>query len=302
MAKQFSSQETINTGQGGDMKVTDFSAVLSSFTELTSKEITKTFKNFDTIQQDVADKQKKYQDDIVKAAKNVAATNSAADRQKLESLQREKQAIDSLSKTLEAAAQEQKKRTAESISKVSGALGIGGAGGVVTDLMNFTKGGGVSLLGKAIEFIKDLLFGANEQAVKISHAFQVSSEDADKMRDSIIAAGRGEVGLLANANNRIKAYEEMLSISKMNYIASDDQVNTQIKLVEAMGMSADEASRLNELFTANNTQGSSGTKIAFEQVALFAKQEGQLFNSKKILQDVSNVSGQIRATYKGSVE
>ena len=75
-----------------------------------------------------------------------------------------------------------------------------------------------------------------------------------------------------------------------------------MKLVEAMGMSADEASRLNEIFTANNTEGSSGTKIAFEQVALFAKQEGMLFNSKKILQDVSNVSGQIRATYKGSVE
>lgn len=302
MAKQFSSQETINTGQGGDMKVTDFSAVLSSFTELTSREITKTFKNFDTIQSDVAEKQKKYQDDILKAAKAVAATNSAADRQKLESLQREKQAIDSLSKTLEAAAEEQKKRTSESISKVSGVLGIGGAGGVVSDFMNFTKGGGISLLGKAIEFIKDLLFAANEQAVKISHAFQVSSEDADKMRDSIIAAGRGEVGLLANANNRIKAYEEMLSISKMIYIASDDQVNTQIKLVEAMGMSSDEASRLNELFTANNTEGSAGTRIAFEQVALFAKQEGQLFNSKKILQDVSNVSGQIRAAYKGSVE
>lgn len=304
MAKQqqFQSTENIDTGKGGNMKVTDFSAVLSSFTELTSKEVTRTFKNFADLQEDVAEKQKKYQNNIIEAAKVVAASNKQADRDKLESLQREKRAIDSLSKTLEAAAEEQKKRTAESISKISGALGIGGAGGVVSDLMSFTKGGGISLLGKAIEFIKDLLFGANEQAVKISHAFQVSSKDADRMRESIIAAGRGEIGLLANVNNRIKAYEEMLSISKMNYIASDDQVNTQIKLVEAMGMSADEASRLNELFTANNTQGSTGTRIAFEQVALFAKQEGQLFNSKKILQDVSNVSGQIRATYKGSVE
>lgn len=302
MAKQFSSQETINTGQGGDMKVTDFSAVLSSFTELTSKEVTRTFKNFADLQEDVAEKQKKYQNDIIKAAKAVAATNSTADRQKLESLQKEKQAIDSLSKTLEAAADQQKKINAENVSRVTGTLGAGGIGAVVTDVMNFTKGGGLNLFAKAFEFIKDILFGANEQAVKISHAFQVSSKDADEMRESIIAAGRGEIGLLANVNNRIKAYEEMLSISKLNYIASDDQVNTQIKLVEAMGMSSDEASRLNELFTANNTQGSAGTRIAFEQVALFAKQEGQLFNSKKILQDVSNISGQIRATYKGSVE
>lgn len=293
----------INTGKGGIKDVSDFAAEISN---MTKSAITNSYKKFDDLQKDVAAKQIEYNKEIRDTETNVLLASSNAAKQRelvnLSILQQQKASVDSLGKSLadiakaeKEASEVKKKERIESAKAIGSSLGIGG-------LISFVSGGWVSALTASLEFIKDLLFGANEQAVKISHAFQVTSEDSDNVRQSLIDQGRGEVGLLANVNNRIKAHQELLSNSKLNYVASKDQLDTQIKLVEAMGMSSDEASRLNELFTGNNTEGSKGTKIAFDQVALFAKQEGMLFNSKKILQDVSNVSGQIRATYKGSVE
>lgn len=293
----------IDTGKGGIKDVSDFSAEISN---MTKSAISNSYKKFDELQRDVADKQIDYNKEIRDAEARALAASSNATKQRelanLSILQQQKAAVDSLSKTLSDIAKAEKEANeAKKKERIEGAKAIGGSLGM-GGIISFFSGGWISAITKAIEFIKDLLFGANEQAVKISHAFQVTSEDSERIRQSLIDQGKGEVGLLANVNNRIKAQEELLSSSKLIYAASKDQLDTQIKLVEAMGMSADEASRLNELFTVNNTEGSKGTKIAFEQVALFAKQEGQLFNSKKILQDVSNVSGQIRATYKGSVE
>ena len=293
----------IDTGKGGIKDVSDFAAEISN---MTKSAITNSYKKFDDLQKDVAAKQIDYNKEIRDTETKVLLASSNAAKQRelanLSILQQQKAAVDSLGKSLadiakaeKEASETKKKERIESAKAIGGALGIGG-------LISFVSGGWVGAITKALEFIKDILFGANEQAVKISHAFQVTSEDSEKVRQSLIDQGRGEVGLLANVNNRIKAQQELLSNSKLTYVASKDQLDTQIKLVEAMGMSSDEASRLNELFTGNNTEGSKGTKIAFDQVALFAKQEGMLFNSKKILQDVSNVSGQIRATYKGSVE
>ena len=293
---------TIDTGKQGKMDVADFSAELGRMKDVTKSQIKDTFKSIGDLQKDVATQQidytKKIRDaqvEVDKAKNRGVQADIDVERQKLRNLQRQRAVVDSLGKTLEDIEKAEKDRRNKKIDQFGSATGTSG----ITSL--FT-GGGFSLLQKALEFIKDLLFGANEQAVKISHAFQVTGEDAERIRVSLLQQSSGETGLLGNLKNRIKAQEELLSNSKLTYIASKDQLDTQIKLVEAMGMSADEASRLNELFTGNNNEGSKGTKIAFDQVALFAKQEGMLFNSKKILQDVSNVSGQIRATYKGSVE
>jgi hypothetical protein len=293
----------VDTGKGGIKDVSDFAAEISS---MTKSAITKSYKQFDELQKDVAAKQIDYNKEIRDTETKVLLASSNAAKQRelanLSILQQQKAAIDSYAKTLgdiekaeRAASKERIKERIEAAKSIGGALGAGG-------LISFVSGGWVNALTKALEFIKDILFGANEQAVKISKAFQVTSEDSDRIRQSLIDQGRGEVGLLANINNRIKAQQELLANSKLTYVASKDQLDTQIKLVEALGMSADEASKLNDLFVGNNTEGSKGTKIAYDQIALFAKQEGMLFNSKKILQDVSNVSGQIRATYKGSVE
>lgn len=297
----------IDAGKAGNpLDIVDFAEKLNQIPELSRKSIEKTFRNFDDLQKDVATKQNSYQKDISKQAeaaltartvreKNLALANIAL-------LEKQKGEFDKVSASLQqvaekekAIAKERKESIVDGAKAAAGAVGLGG-------IIEFFSGGFSGMLAKTLGFIKDILVGANRDTVELGKNFQVSAEQAENIRQSLILETRNAEGFQAVLEYRIKAQQQLQENSKITLGLSKDQRDTQIEFVEQLGLSSQEGARLNELFTANNKEGSKGKGIIFDQVALFAKQTGYLFDTKKVLQDVSNVSGQIRATYKGSVE
>ncbi len=297
----------IDAGKAGNpLDISDFANQLNQIPELTRSSIENTFRNFTELQQDVAAKQKSYQNDI--RAQEIAALNAKNVRDKnaaianIQLLERQKSEFDKVAVSLKEVTEEEKriaKERKESLKDmgkgVLSGLGLG-------EIISFFSGGAAGMIEKVLSFIKDLLFTANQQTVEIGKNFQVGAEEAEKMRIAMEFEGEAAEGFAKVLKYRLQAQYELQESSKIILGLTKDQRDVQVELVQELGLSSQEGSRLNQLFTANNVEGTKGKNIIFDQVALFAKQTGYLFDTKKVLQDVSNVSGQIRATYKGSVE
>ena len=150
-------------------------------------------------------------------------------------------------------------------------------------------------------FYKDMLFRADEQATNLAKTLSVSKETAFDIRREFIAIA----GSLETQYKTVEAISEAQSqvsnISKFNFRFSQDILDNQIILTKEIGLSADEATKLNRVNILNNVEGNKGRLLIEKQVIAFNKQTGLYANTKKILQEISKVSGQILLNFRGNI-
>jgi hypothetical protein len=99
----------------------------------------------------------------------------------------------------------------------------------------------------------------------------------------------------------IEAQLQLSNLSKFTILFSKSTLDNQVALTKEIGLSEEEASNLNRSFSLNNVEGNKGTDIVFERIAAFANENKIIANGKKILQDVSKVSGQILLNFRGNL-
>jgi hypothetical protein len=99
----------------------------------------------------------------------------------------------------------------------------------------------------------------------------------------------------------IEAQLQLSNLSKFTILFSKSTLDNQVALTKEIGLSEDEAAKLNKSFSLNNVEGNKGTDIVFERIAAFANENKLIANGRKILQEVSKVSGQILLNFKGNL-
>ena len=150
-------------------------------------------------------------------------------------------------------------------------------------------------------FYKDMLFRADEQATKLAKTLSVSKETAFGIRREFIGMADSLTTQYNTAESLIDAQSQVSDISKFNFRFSQDILDNQIILTKEIGLSADEATKLNRVNILNNVEGNKGRLLIEKQVVAFTRQTGLYANAKKILQEVSKVSGQILLNFRGNI-
>jgi hypothetical protein len=150
-------------------------------------------------------------------------------------------------------------------------------------------------------FYKDMLFRADEQATKLAKTLSVSKETAFGIRREFIGMADSLTTQYNTAESLIDAQSQVSDISKFNFRFSQDILDNQIILTKEIGLSADEATKLNRVNILNNVEGNKGRLLIEKQVVAFTRQTGLYASAKKILQEVSKVSGQILLNFRGNI-
>lgn len=184
------------------------------------------------------------------------------------------------------------------------AAGLKGIGSQITGM--FSGGGWVVMLLKAIvaviKFIKDAMFLADKQAVSLQRNLSLSQKEAYKLRD-YFSDIKGDLSTSYKLTaNLIDAQIQLSDLAAASVLYSKETLDTQIQLTKEYKIEVDEANKLNKILIVSNKEGVKGLKTILQQVAAYANTNKILFNGTKILKQVSALSGQLLASFRGSLE
>lgn len=160
--------------------------------------------------------------------------------------------------------------------------------------------GVLSTIVKIAKFFVDAMFAADKQITSLAQNLSISKDAAADVRQSFIDMKDTLDSQYKTTAALVEAQTQLANLSKVSVVYSKDLLDNQIILTKELGLSEDQAVKLNETFLANTEQGKNSIDITYDQIAAFSKQNGVLFNGRKILAEMSKASGQILATFKGS--
>jgi hypothetical protein len=154
---------------------------------------------------------------------------------------------------------------------------------------------------KAIKALVGAMFEVDKQVTSLAKNLSISKDEAQDMR-KYFAEMSNDVETQYNlTKDLIEAQLQLSNLSKFTILFSKSTLDNQVALTKEIGLSEEEASNLNRSFSLNNVEGNKGTDIVFKRIAAFANENKIIANGKKILQDVSKVSGQILLNFRGNL-
>jgi hypothetical protein len=142
-------------------------------------------------------------------------------------------------------------------------------------------------------------FKADKQVTSLAKGLSISKDEASSIRYYFNESKNSLTAQYSTLEAMLDAQSQLSDLSKFNILYSQETIDNQIILTKEIGLTGDESAKLNKAFILNNDEGNKGRLIVENQVLALAKQTGQLANTKKILQDVSKVSGQILLNFMG---
>jgi hypothetical protein len=172
-----------------------------------------------------------------------------------------------------------------------------GAGG----LMSFLKGPiWITALVTAAKFFLDAMFDADKRVTDIAKNFSISKDSARAQYEVLKSSKTVLTSILDSTKNITEAFNELASLSDFVYQASFKQLDTQIQLTKEIGIQAEEAIQLQQLFVLNNNESDKGLDIIYDQIAAFANQNKIVADGRKIIADVNRLSGLIKLNFRGN--
>jgi hypothetical protein len=155
----------------------------------------------------------------------------------------------------------------------------------------------IGLLIKLFKELIDLGFAADNEVTNLSKSMAISKEEASGVRDRMIEIQNSSESLFMTTKNQVAAQLELANAFGATRGFSEQQVADQVKLTKQIGLSAEEAAGLQQLALANNQTANDIENTVIKQTAALARQKGIQLDNKKILGEVSKVSGQLRLQY-----
>jgi hypothetical protein len=165
----------------------------------------------------------------------------------------------------------------------------------------------IGTLIKVFSEIISLGFAANKQTTDLSKSMSVSYEQASLVRDRFVeiseqaltSANEGE-RLFLTTTNLVAAQLELASAFGTTVGFSDQMVKDQVLLTKQIGLTAEEASGVQQLAMANGMSAKDVTSSIIKQTSALAKQTGVQLDNKKVIGEVAKVSGQLRLQYQNN--
>jgi hypothetical protein len=179
--------------------------------------------------------------------------------------------------------------------------------GLLTSLMDPLTT--IGLIVKAFQFLIELGFKVDKTQTELAKSFSLSSDSAERMYQSfndIQATNQPmvkglEVALL-NTTRMAEAANELGQAFGGALVPTRSQIENQIVLTKQIGLSVEEANELQKLAFQNKMSADDITQEVLSQTKAYRNQTGVQLNNKKILQEISKVSGQLRLQYGNSVK
>ena len=167
----------------------------------------------------------------------------------------------------------------------------------------------IGLMVAAFKGLLELGFKFDKQVTSLQKTLYLSKIEAEGMHENFIFMQRSQTQLvdgyqtvLSTLQNQTDAANQLGTAFGAVSRVTNKEIQNQIKLTKQLGLSIEEANNLYVLARQNNMTQDDITKEVTSQVNSFKKQSGALLDSKKILQDVSKITGQLRLQYGNNVK
>jgi hypothetical protein len=153
---------------------------------------------------------------------------------------------------------------------------------------------------KIFDFFVDAMFAADKRVTDIAKNISISKDSAQALYESFQESKGILDSQLATTKNITEAFNELANISDFINVSTTKQLDTQIQLTKEIGIQVEEALQLQQLFAVNNNEADKGLDIVYDQIAAFANQNKIVADGRKIIADVSKLSGLIKLNFRGN--
>lgn len=154
---------------------------------------------------------------------------------------------------------------------------------------------------EAAQKLFGLMFVGDKYLTQISREVSVTKDAAVGIVASYTAMIPRLETQLGNLENIVNAQTELNKLSVFGFHHSQDMVDSQIQLTKEYGLSEDAASNLQKTLKVNGKSGLTGLKTIENTVHQYVKANNILINTRKIIEKVSGISGELRARFRGGV-
>lgn len=155
---------------------------------------------------------------------------------------------------------------------------------------------------KAIKFVVDLFVAADQNATQIAKNLGISKANAEGIRKEFVKIAGSSTNILATSKALLEAQKDLLDFTGAVTLQSFQQADAQILLTKNLGMSGQNAAKLQAVL------GTTGTDIdgIVESTRVMAdeqfKTNGYFISNQQILQDIGNTSAEIAGYYGFSAD
>ena len=155
---------------------------------------------------------------------------------------------------------------------------------------------------KVLRFVLSLFVAAQERTVAIAKQLSISRDAAEGIRQRFVEIAADSDNILLNSKALVQANQELVNSSGLNLRFNKDLLENQVFLTKNLGVSGDNASRLNLLLGAtgaNTEEVNNNVKKITDEFAL-ANGVAVPFNS--IIKEVAGSSAEIQGYFGFSTE
>ena len=146
-----------------------------------------------------------------------------------------------------------------------------------------------------IVFFIDKALEANTQVVELGKSLGYGVGRAEAFRENLADIARTSNNINVTAKSLTKSFNELVQATGLAYEFTEDQLVTQIKLTEQIGLQADEAAQIQRLGVLNNKTSEDTYKSFIRGLVATRNQLKVGINFKAALSDALKVSGQLAA-------
>ena len=166
----------------------------------------------------------------------------------------------------------------------------------------------IGLVVAAFKFLLELGFKVDKQVVSLQKSLYLSRAGAEGLRENFQYISENNQVLVNGLNKQLLSVQSQTdaAIQLSNAmgaigLATNEEIQSQILLTKQMGFSVEEANNLYVLGRQNQMTSAEVVGEIQKQVKAYQKQTGVLLDVKKITQDVSKITGQLRLQYGNNV-
>jgi hypothetical protein len=166
----------------------------------------------------------------------------------------------------------------------------------------------IGLVVAAFKFLLELGFKVDKQVVDLQKSLYLSRAGAEGLRENFQYISENNQVLVNGLNKQLLSVQSQVDAAMQLSnamgaigLATNEEVQSQILLTKQMGFSVEEANNLYVLGRQNKMTSAEVVGEVQKQVKAYQKQTGVLLDVKKITQDVSKITGQLRLQYGNNV-
>ena len=159
------------------------------------------------------------------------------------------------------------------------------------------KAGWIGLLVTALQFIVELLIGAQEQTVKIARNMSVTTDSANAIRDSFNDIQNSAKETYISIESLMQAQSELTTQMQRAGIASESTLKAQTFLTERMKLSGEEAAIISARSEQIGENAERTVSAIMQQNVQDVKRGKSMTTQKQLLTQTAKVSGQIAASF-----